>query len=38
MTEAATVPPLAARRTRLTMEDLLKENRKLEVDLSGLKV
>jgi len=27
----------AERRTRLTMEDLLKENRKLEVDLTGLK-
>lgn len=27
----------AARRTRLTMDDLLKENRKLEVDLRGLK-
>ena len=26
------------RRTRLTMEQLLKENRKLEVDLRGLKV
>ncbi len=28
----------AARRTRLTMEELLKENKKLEVDLTGLKV
>jgi predicted dehydrogenase len=28
----------AARRTRLTMEKLLKENKRLEVDLSGLKV
>jgi predicted dehydrogenase len=27
----------AARRTRLTMDELLKENRKLEVDLPGLK-
>ena len=27
----------AARRTRLTMDDLLKENKRLEVDLSGLK-
>lgn len=28
----------AERRTRLTMEQLLKENKKLEVDLTGLKV
>jgi len=28
----------ARRRTRLTMDDLVKENKKLEVDLSGLKV
>jgi len=28
----------AVRRTRLTMEEVLKENKKLEVDLSGLKV
>ena len=27
----------AGRRTRLTMEELLKENKKLEVDLRGLK-
>ena len=27
----------AARRTRLTMEDLIKENRRLEADLKGLK-
>jgi hypothetical protein len=27
----------AARKTRLTMEELLKENKKLEVDLKGLK-
>jgi len=27
----------AARRTRLTMDELLKENKKLEVDLTGLK-
>jgi len=27
----------AARRIRLTMDELLKENRKLEVDLTGLK-
>jgi predicted dehydrogenase len=27
----------AARRTRLTMDELIKENKKLEVDLSGLK-
>ena len=27
----------AARRTRLTMDDLLKENKRLEVDLTGLK-
>jgi len=27
----------AARRVRLTMDDLIKENKKLEVDLSGLK-
>jgi len=28
----------AARRTRLTMEELLKQNQRLEVDLKGLKV
>jgi len=28
----------ALRRTRLTMDEVIKENRKLEVDLSGLKV
>jgi predicted dehydrogenase len=28
----------AARRTRLTMDELLKENKRLEVDLTGLKV
>jgi len=27
----------AARKKRLTMEELLKENKKLEVDLKGLK-
>jgi hypothetical protein len=27
----------AARRTRLTMDELLKENKRLEVDLTGLK-
>ena len=27
----------AARRTRLTMDELLKENKKLDVDLKGLK-
>jgi hypothetical protein len=27
----------AARKTRLTMDELIKENRKLEVDLQGLK-
>lgn len=27
----------ASRRVRLTMEELLKENKRLEVDLTGLK-
>ena len=27
----------AARKTRLTMDELIRENRKLEVDLQGLK-
>jgi len=27
----------ASRRTRLTMDDLIKENKRLEVDLTGLK-
>jgi hypothetical protein len=27
----------ASRRTRLTMDDLIKENQRLEVDLTGLK-